>query len=310
MSKIHEALKKAQLEREAILQGTTGTVTSENLALGAAPSEAVVPAVASDGSAISEREQVPVQKDFLRLELLQERCTKPTWKIDPAASVFSGAHAPNGGAEQFRTLRSRLYRLREIRPIRSLLVTSPLAGDGKTFVASNLAQAIARQRDQRVLLIDGDLRCSKLHEPLGAPKVPGLSNYLRGEADEFAIIQHGAKDNLCFIPGGDAVPDPAELIAGVRLRNLLERLAPVFEWTIIDSPPVLPVSDATLLADLCDGVLMVVRAGVTNFDATQRACQEFRERNLLGVILNGADQNHSYDAYHYAYDSGRNRKRE
>ena len=129
-------------------------------------------------------------------------------------------------------------------------------------MTSNLAQAIVRQPDRRALIIDADLRRPRLHVPFDAPLAPGLSDYLRGEADEAAVIQQGQEGNLCLIPGGAEVTNPSELLSNGRLKKLLDRLTPVFDWIILDSPPCVPVADASILADLCDGVLLVVRAGV------------------------------------------------
>jgi protein-tyrosine kinase len=235
---------------------------------------------------------------YLRLEELRERCTKPAWRLDPENMIF-GEQSFSPCAEQFRTLRSRLYRLRQERSLRTLLVTSTAPNEGKTFVTLNLAQAIARQHERSALLIDADLRCSRLHIPLGAPSSPGLADFLEGEADEFSIIQADASKNLFFIPAGRPVANPSELLSNMRLRGLLDRLGPVFDWIIFDAPPVLPVSDAGVLAGLCDGVLFVVQAGSTPFDLAQMACQDFREKNLLGVVLNRAEERAAYGAYSY-----------
>ena len=104
-------------------------------------------------------------------------------------------------------------------------------------MAANLAQSIVRQPDRRVLLIDADLRASRLHQTLGAPSGPGLSDYLRGEVDEYAIIQNGLEGNLCFIPGGQQTANPSELLLRDKMKTLLDRMAEIFDWIIIDSPP-------------------------------------------------------------------------
>jgi len=235
---------------------------------------------------------------------LVKNCAKPVWHPNPYEMVFCGSTSAIDGAEQFRTLRSRLYHLRETSPIKKVLVTSALSGEGKTFVAVNLAHAIARQRDRRVLLIDGDFRCSRLHEPLGAPLSPGLSEYLRGEATEVAVIQYGMKDDFCFISAGNPVSNPSELLATDRMGKLLERLAPVFDWIIVDTAPTLAVSDASLLGALCDGVLLVVRASSTSYELADRARKEFKERTILGVVLNRAANKEDYLSYYYEGRSG------
>lgn len=244
---------------------------------------------------------------YLRLEELRQRCAKPVWRPDPENMLFC-EQSLSPCAEQFRTLRSRLYKLRQERRLRTLLVTSTVPNEGKTFVTLNLAQAIARQHERSALLIDADLRCSRLHVPMGAPSSPGLADLLQGEADEFSIIQADVKSNLFFIPAGTPVSNPAELLSNMRLRGLLDRLAPVFDWIIIDAPPVLPVSDAGILAGLCDGVLFVVQAGSTAFDLAQIACQDFREKNLLGVVLNRVEEGAAYGPYAYYAGNGRDKR--
>jgi capsular exopolysaccharide synthesis family protein len=231
---------------------------------------------------------------------LKTRCARTHWNFLPNASVFSNALS-NHGAEQFRTLRSRLYQMRSSRPLRTLLVTSALPDEGKTFVASNLAQAFIRQEDRSVLIIDADLRRAHLHIPLGAPLTPGLTDYLSGKADEFAVIQHGGSGNLCFIPAGTLAPNPSELLMNGRLKTLLERVATAFTWVIIDSPPCLLVSDASILADACDGVLLVVQAASTPAAVAQRARQEMQGRHIVGVVLNSAEPSGSYGSSYYGY---------
>jgi Mrp family chromosome partitioning ATPase len=120
---------------------------------------------------------------FLQFEDIWKGCAQPGWNVDPSQSAFASPDAPVSITEQFRTLRSRLYQIRDKQPLSTVLVTSALPAEGKTFIASNLAQAMVRQQDKRVLLIDADLRCSRLHHTLGAPVSPGLSDYLMSKAD-------------------------------------------------------------------------------------------------------------------------------
>jgi len=304
MSRIHEALKKAEQERAAVvtaeaevpLQKDSASVTPQreqvapSLPLEARPIPAVLPASASN--------------DFLRFDDLRARCAHPEWHLDPNVNVFANPGVSAGGAEQFRTLRSRLYQMRSSQPLRTLLVTSSIPTEGKTFVTNNLAQAIIRQPDRRALIIDADLRRSRLHVPLGAPSSPGLTDYLRGAADMVSIIQQGQEGNLCFIPGGNEVTNPSELLANGRLKILLDRLLPIFDWIILDSPPCLLVADASVLADHCDGVLLVTRAGVTPAETAKRAAQELRGRNIVGVVLNAMQEPHGYQSAYYYYGYG------
>ena len=204
------------------------------------------------------------------------------------------------GAEEFRTLRSRLYHLREQKPLKTILVTSALPKEGKSFTAANLAQVMVRQHGRKVLLIDADLRGPRLHQMLGTMPGPGLSDYLQGKNDEFSIMQRGPLENLFFIPSGTSKADPSELIGSGRLKLLLQRVEPLFDWIIVDSPPALLVSDAGVLAKACDGVLIVVRSTVTPADVARKAREEFPEGMLLGVVLNGMrEKNASYERYYY-----------
>jgi protein-tyrosine kinase len=298
MSRIHEALKKAEQERAAVQTGDRvvlpADATSAPASLPINPPGITADVLARTGG------MAPPSANYLRFEDLRTHCAHPQWHLDPNVNVFFNSSLSEHGAEQFRTLRSRLYQLRGTQPVRTVLVTSSVPGEGKTFVTNNLAQAIVRQPDRRVLMIDADLRCSRLHIPLGAPSTPGLTDYLRGEADEMTVIQHGQEGNLCFIPGGNEVTNPSELLSNGRMKTLLERVAPVFDWIILDSPPCLPVADASVLADLVDGILMIVRAASTPSETAQRACQELRGRNLLGVVLNAVEEAHAYGSYYYA----------
>jgi capsular exopolysaccharide synthesis family protein len=206
------------------------------------------------------------------------------------------------GTEEFRTLRSRLYHLREKMTLKKILVTSAVPREGKSFTSSNLAQVFVRQHGRRALLIDADLRAPRLHQMLGTTSDPGLSDYLTGKSDEFSIMQRGPLENLFFIPSGTGAADPAELVGNGRLKLLLQRVEPLFDWIIIDSPPAVPVSDASVLAKACDGVLMVVRSNSTPVDLARRARQEFPDEMLIGAVLNGTSE----DALPYAryyYDS-------
>jgi protein-tyrosine kinase len=243
----------------------------------------------------------PRTGQFLRFEDLLKSCAKPAWVLDPKTVQFCGANERLFGAEQFRTLRSRLYNLRETTPLKTILVTSALPAEGKTFVATNLAQAIARERERKVLLIDADLRSPALHKPLAAPCAPGLSDYLRGQASDPEIIQHGQEGNLCFIAAGSPGSDPSELLSNGAFEKLLEGLAPLFDWVIVDSPPCLPVADANVLAGLCDGVLLVLRARSTPSVAAEKARKELQKRKVIGVVMNSVEEALVQGLNYYGY---------
>jgi capsular exopolysaccharide synthesis family protein len=247
---------------------------------------------------------MPAFGSSFSLDTLLARCPQMEWKPDLGSMLFLNGDDSARGTEEFRTLRSRLYHLREKMTLRTLLVTSALPREGKSFTSANLAQVLVRQHGRRVLLIDADLRGPRLHLMLGTTPGPGLSDYLQGRNDEFSIIQRGPMENLFFMPSGSGIADPAELVANGRLKMLLQRLEPLFDWIIMDSPPAIPVSDASVLATACDGVLMVVRSNSTPSDAARRARQEFPENSLVGFVLNGTSHETApYERYYYeAYE--------
>jgi capsular exopolysaccharide synthesis family protein len=212
--------------------------------------------------------------------------------------VFENSNPFFTGAEQFRTLRSRLYRMRESQPLQTILISSAIPAEGKTVVSVNLAYALVRQRGCRVLLIDADLRAPRVHTLLGAPSTPGLADYLQRTATEFEVAHRGSEEGLCFIPAGNHVTHPSELISSDRMKQFLDRVKPAFDWIIIDSPPALPVADASVLGGLVDGVLFVVRANSTPSEVSQKACKELRDAHILGVILNSAEESAGYNSYY------------
>ena len=291
MSRIHDALKRAEQER-ASLGGHVEPALAER-----EPEPVLTPMAteASSGAAV-----MPSLTSALTYETLLARCPVVNWSPDSRTMLFFQSDDSRLGAEEFRTLRSRLYQIREKLPLTKLMVTSALPKEGKSFVAANLAQVLVRQHGRRVLLIDADLRNPGMHRHLGAKQAPGLSDYLMGGSDEIAILQRGQMDNLFFVPAGQSGQGAAELLANGRLKMLLQRVEPLFDWIILDSPPVIPVADSTLLANFCDGVLMVVRSQATPADLAARARAEFEDKLLLGVVLNGApaDQ-HTRSVYYY-----------
>ncbi|HEY6945922.1 MAG TPA: CpsD/CapB family tyrosine-protein kinase [Candidatus Acidoferrum sp.] len=302
MSRIHEALKKAAEERAAQLRTGVDAGVAEIVAEPSRSSHVTQQPEIITAMPLPRATIPKSQDEGFRYEELVKRCAHPEWRPDPLNSVFLGSSTGEGGPERFRTLRSRLYKIASTRKLKSVLITSSVAAEGKSFVASNLAQTIVQQPELRVLLIDADLRASRLHLLFGAPNCPGLSDYLRGEADEYAVIQKGMNENLFLIPCGSPVSNPSELLLSERMKQLLNLLTPSFDWIIIDSPPALPVHDASNLADIVDGVLLVLRAGSTDAEIAERTAAEFKDKNLLGVILNQVAKSDSYgDKYQNYY---------
>ena len=299
MSRINDALRRANLERERTgAPQVPGPATAGGADLAARSLAEAKAAVHPNGNEAS--------RAAVLLNLFRERCAPTEWAPRPAAAQFLRRGSAGPGSEELRTLRSRLDLVREGKPLRKLLITSAIPGEGKSFVAANLALVMAWRTESNVLLIDGDLRSPQLHRSLGAPAEPGLCDYLMGNADEFAIVKRGPVENLFFIPGGSEPGSAGELIANGRLKGLLQRLAVAFDWILIDTPPVVPVADAKLIGELCDGVLMVVQAGLAPAEVAQRALLEFKSRPFVGVVLNRAEPLPWY-GYKYYYGNGKPR---
>jgi len=302
MSRIHEALKRAEQERAASQGGHV-----ENASVLDSPVLDSMPemtggngsAAAAVAPASVATSAMPSFTNPFTFDTLVARCTQTQWHPDPKTMLFFGQDENVRGTEQFRTLRSRLYQMREKMSLKKILVTSALPKEGKSFVAANLSQVLVKQHGRRVLLVDADLRVPSLHSVLGTASVPGLGDYLSGNTDEFGIMQRGPLENLFFIPGGRSALQPAELIGNGRFKMLMQRVEPLFDWIIVDSPPAVPVSDGSQLANFCDGVLMVVRSNSTPYDTAQKARQEFHGKTLVGVVLNGISKSDTYARYYY-----------
>src|SRR5712671_1930184 len=303
MSRIHEALKKAEEERAAShggpAQPSYTAPASEPLMM--ADESPVAVAAGRPEAGVPLTSAMPSFSSPFSLDAMLTRCPQLQWKPDEKTMLFFNGDDNIRGSEEFRTLRSRLYQIREKMTLKKILVTSALPKEGKSFTAANLAQVMVRQHGRRVLLVDADLRGPRLHLMLGTTSSPGLSEYLQGENDEFSIMQRGPFENLFFIPSGREIGNAAELVGNGRLKALLQRVEPLFDWIIIDSPPVIPVSDSSVLAKACDGVVMVVRSNSTPFDMAKKARQEFPAEALVGVVLNGTSgEALPYSRYYYA----------
>jgi protein-tyrosine kinase len=304
MSRIHEALKKAEQERAASQGGPAqpsfASLPAEAPMMTPADESPVAVEAGMHGGGVPLNSTMPTFASPFSLDALLARCPQLQWKPDEKTMLFFNGDDHARGTEEFRTLRSRLYHMREKKPLKKILVTSALPKEGKSFTAANLAQVMVKQHGRRVLLIDADLRGPRLHTMLGTTASPGLADYLQGGSDEFSIMQRGVMENLYFVPSGHQISDPAELVANGRLKMLLQRVEALFDWIIVDSPPAVPVSDASVLAKSCDGVLMVVRSNATPVDMARRAREEFPEQELVGIVLNGTDHDSApYSRYYY-----------
>lgn len=220
-------------------------------------------------------------------------------RVDDNASVINELDgrvvtitAPaSAAAEQYRTLYYRLERLRELRPMKLVGFTSALPGEGKTLTAVNLALTAARANpERRILLVDTDLRRSMVAETLGVRNNPGLSDYLLGECELSETVRRFRSTKLAVVPGGTSTEEPTQLLASPRMKELLRSMRDNFEEIYIDLPPSLLFADAGILGCQTDGVVLVVRAGVTPGHRVTQAMESLAGSPLVGCVLNGAEQ--------------------
>lgn len=201
-------------------------------------------------------------------------------------------------AEKFRFLSVRLRQIRQNRPLKKVLVTSSIAEEGKSLVTANLAGVLAR-RKQRVLLIEGDLRRPVLASQFGLGRLAGLGEWLQGNHESVSNIYRLIGFNFWMMPAGTPPTNPLELMQSGNLSRLMSLIRDSFDWIIVDSPPLLPLADATVWARVTEGTLLIARVGKTEKDQLQRALDLVKKSDLLGVVLNGADESNYKSYYHY-----------
>ena len=204
-------------------------------------------------------------------------------------------------AEKFRFLGVRLRQLQQTRSLKKILVTSTIPEEGKSLVSANLAGVLTRKK-QKVLLIEGDLRRPTLARQFGLGRLAGLGEWLQGEPRAVTNIYHLDGPNFWLMPAGDPPSNPLELMQSGRLSQLMEQLSTMFDWIVVDSPPLLPLADTTVWARLTDGALLVAREGKTEKAPLQRGLEILKKSDLLGVVLNGCSSS-DYKNYYQRYSS-------
>ncbi|MGD0798986.1 MAG: CpsD/CapB family tyrosine-protein kinase [Acidobacteriaceae bacterium] len=318
MSKIYEALRQAELDRsngssnksQPVMRGSSSAqavLDSPKVRVTIAdtmdPERVVLPA-----TEIAIADSFTDVPDAPAADLTNGRET--TWS--PSLHQLPALDERGAPVEQFRSLRSRMHEFRDLNKLKSILVSSGLPQEGKSFIAANLAISFACHKAARVLLIDGDMRRASLHKLLGTKIGPGLTEYLAGRATMDEIMQRPKPSepghplaqgllSLTFIPGGNEHDKAADLSGNHRFDRLIEDAAPWFDWIVVDSSPVNLVSDGVNLARACDGVLMVAREGITKYEAAQRALAELKAAKILGFVLN-AVHNPTVAGGYYGYE--------
>ena len=229
--------------------------------------------------------------------------------VSDEAPLLSALPFEQHALEQYRFVRTRIVHYSGAPA--TIVVTSPGIGDGKSVTAINLAGAFAQTGDEEVLLVDGDLRCSTVHSYLHVPQSPGLSEVLAGRCSlAEAVFRVQQMPGLCILPAGGPGGNPTELLGSSRWPALVKTLRQHFHKIIVDCPPAEAVADYDLIAEGCDGVLLVVRPDRTNRTLCLRALEKTRKK-LLGVLMNCTAERalmKQYMSHYYSYSRQQEKK--
>lgn len=286
MAKVYEALKRAEQERKR----RSGEPQAPMAAVDWDPSPGA-PEVAA--------QPVEPRAPFWRRWLPSGRRTRSATPQDMNKRRISLLQPDSYVAEQFRALRGRIDSISRQTPIKTVALTSPLPGEGKTTAAINLAVVTAMSLGRRVLLIDCDMRRPKVHSALGLRIEAGLAEVLthKSSLDEAIVKVEGL--SLEVLAVRDRPSNPSELLASEQMREVIAEVSARYDRVIFDTPAALGLPDARTVSELCDGTVVVVRADVTTQQDVQATLEIMDRRHILGLLLNGA----RVDQSRYGYTS-------
>lgn len=282
MPKHYEALQRAEEERRRKVTGVDSPVPA------AVPFESAAPPVAP-----------PSKAPGLLSRLFKGRSGGATEEPGEANKRRIALLQPDSYvAEQYRSLRGRIDSLASQRPLKTLAVTSANSGEGKSTCSVNLATVTAMSVGRSVLLIDCDLRRPKVHWTLGLQPQVGLAEVLLNQAtlEESVLKLDGV--NLDVLPVRSVPSNPSELLASPEMRKLCEEVAGRYDRVILDTPACLGLPDAKSVSELCDGLVMVVRAGVTPTEDVRAALDILDRRKVVGLVLNGSEATREQYGYY------------
>ncbi len=275
MSRIQDILNKA--ERDGNTRRTRG-LSNEGLMSPPPAAPRLQPAAFEPAAA------PPAWTPAATAAAIEPTQTVTTSTLDPHLVAALAPHSL--AAEQYRSLRTRLKSAEAGRAVRTIVITSPAKGDGKSLTAANLALTMAQEFQQRVLLIDADLRRPSVHQLFGLDNTIGLTDVLMGGAELNQALVNVENHHLTLLPAGAIPNHPAELLGSASMRRVLDTLRTRFDRILIDMPPVAPLADLHIVAPMADGLLMIVRAGVTPRPAIERALAGLDMSKVLGLVLN------------------------
>jgi capsular exopolysaccharide synthesis family protein len=271
-------------EHEVARNGKTASLD------GAAPAKAN--GAKSKASAVAE-EAVPRELPEIFRQFKKLRISAPA-----QGRLVSVSDRDSPAAEAFRLLAVRLRHLRRDRPLKKLLITSSSPQEGKSTCSANLACSLALRVQQRVLLVEGDIRRPSLSQMFTLSPRPGICEWLREERQLEDCIYFLEGPGLWFMPAGSSPSNPLEVLQSGRPAILLEQLTGLFDWIIVDSPPVLPLADTSVWSRLADGILLVVRQGTSEKRKLRRTVDAIESQKLIGALLNSSKNAPDADYYY------------
>jgi len=306
MSRIFDALQRSGAEQSGVEYPDLISIVTE--VFEAHPDRAPLPPEPAVQAAVEEvavaEPELPMP-EVTQKPLSQELSEFPSLSVSvtPQSRLVFFTDPDSLAAEKFRFLSVRLRQIQQSRSIKKVLVTSTIPEEGKTLISANLAGALAR-RKQKVLLIEGDLRRPNLAKQFGLGRLAGLGEWLQGDHRKVTNIYRLDGPDLWFMPAGDPPVNALELMQSASLVQLMAQLSNLFDWIIVDSPPLLPLADTTVWARLADGTLLVAREGTTRKAMLERGLQAVKKSDLLGVILNGCATSADTTYYQSYYNPG------
>lgn len=301
MSRIQDILGKA--ERDGTVRRTRGL--SDELRTPRAWNP--VPPPSDEGAGARPPQNAtawPASTGAVAPFIVPERQDDRTFELDP--HLVAALSPTSLAAEQYRSLRTRIKRAEGNRSMRAIVVTSPSKGDGKSLTAANLALTMGQEFQQRVLLVDADLRRPTIHRLFGLGDGPGLTDVLMGGVELDHVLVSLPEYHITILPAGTPPSHPAEMLGSSAMRRVLDTLRTRFDRILIDMPPVAPLADLHVVAPQVDGLLMIVRAGMTARPAIERALAGLDVTKVLGLVLNesGGDVSSKQEYEGYGYIAG------
>jgi capsular exopolysaccharide synthesis family protein len=212
--------------------------------------------------------------------------------------LVTGAESESLAAEAFHLLGMRLRHLRRQRPLKKVLITSTIPQEGKSMVAANLACTLALRTQQKVLLLEGDIRRPTQSKIFGLPSRSGICEWLEGQGSLFKNMYPLEGPGIWILPAGFATGNSLDLLQSGRVTPMMEQLTNWFDWIVIDSPPILPLADTSVWTNMADGILLVTRQGVTQKRQLKRGLEALATQKVIGAILNSAKSVEKTDYYY------------